>query len=129
MNGKRILREVLIWVPTLLLVAMFLNAGFRKFPENGGWAWAFRNYGYPLWFRYLIGVVEVAAALMLLVPRTAAYGAATIIAVMIGAIGTVLITLDRVPMQGLVTPAICIVVASIVLAMRWSRRQLLHVAA
>jgi uncharacterized membrane protein YccC len=57
-----------------------------------GWSvrrgsWLFSS-DYPIWFRMLIGVLEVAAAARLVWPRTAAFGAAIIILVMLGGMGT-----------------------------------------
>ena len=121
MNWKRLGKEVLIWIPTVLLVAMFLIAGLRKFPESGGWSQMFRAFGYPVWFRLLIGVVETAAALLLVVPRTAAYGAATMVVTMIGAIVTILSGRDS-SLAAIAVPGICLVLALIVGAARWSRR-------
>ncbi|HEV3484729.1 MAG TPA: DoxX family protein, partial [Vicinamibacterales bacterium] len=86
------IKTIVVWLLTLLLAASMLNAGIRKFFENGGWSWAFRNWGYSVEFRLFIGFVETAAALLLLVPRTAAYGAMAVIAVMLGAIGTFAVT-------------------------------------
>ena len=119
MSKKQILRETATWILTLLLCAMFLNAGIRKFFENGGWSWAFRNWGLPVWFRIVIGVVETGAALLLLTPRTAPYGAATIMAVMIGAIGMFAM---HGRMQHSVAAIVSLVVAGIVLALRWRAR-------
>ena len=70
----KIAKEIAVWILTALLVFMFANAGIRKFPENGGWSGMFRQVGFPDWFRILIGVVETAAAVLLLLrapPRTA----------------------------------------------------------
>jgi uncharacterized membrane protein YphA (DoxX/SURF4 family) len=125
MTKKQIAKEIGIWVLTALLVFMFGNAGIRKFPEHGGWAAMFRQVGFADWFRYLIGVVEVAAALLLLVPRTAAYGALAVIAVMIGAIATNVI--NHMP-RGIVAPAVALVVAAIVLTARWRQRVMLRPA-
>ena len=121
MSWKRLGKEVLIWIPTIVPVAMFLIAGLRKFPESGGWSQMFRAFGYPVWFRMLIGVVETAAALLLVVPRTAAYGAATIVVTMIGAIVTILAGANS-SLATITTPGICLVLALIVCAARWSRR-------
>lgn len=119
MDKKRMLREVATWVLTLLLAAMFLNAGIRKLFENGGWSWAFRNWGFPVWFRIAIGVIETGAAVLLLVPRTAPYGAATIIAVMIGAIS---VTASAGRLQHAIPAIVSLVIAGIVLALRWKVR-------
>lgn len=119
MNKKQIAREAATWTLTLLLCAMFLNAGLRKFFENGGWSWAFRNWGLPVWFRIVIGVIETGAAALLLVPRTAPYGAMAIIVVMTGAIAMFAMN-GR--MQHAVPAIASLVVAGIVLALRWKAR-------
>jgi putative oxidoreductase len=116
----KMLKTIVTWVLTLLLAAMFLNAGIRKFFENGGWTWAFNNWGFPVWFRVFTGAVETAAAVLLLIPRTAVYGAAIIIAVMIGAIGTVAVTTAR--MQHTIPAVVSLAVACVVLALRWRAR-------
>jgi len=113
------IRKLATWTLTLLLCAMFLNAGLRKFFENGGWSWAFRNWGLPVWFRIAIGVVETGAAALLLVPRTAPYGAAAIIAVMLGAIGMFAM---HGRMQHAGAAIVSLAVAGIVLALRWRVR-------
>ena len=116
----KIAKEVGLWILTALLVLMFTNAGVRKFFEHGGWTWMFRHVGFPDWFRIVIGVVETAAALLLLLPRTAAYGAIVVIVVMLGALGTIMTA--HMPAHGLIAPAASILVAAVVLAGRWGRR-------
>ncbi len=81
-------RLAAVWIPTLFLVFVFAPQAWNKLSDTGGWAVAFRHWGYPTWFRILIGFVETAAALLLLWPRTAVIGAALIIAVMLGGTGT-----------------------------------------
>jgi putative oxidoreductase len=123
MTKKAIAKEVAVWILTLLLVLMFANAGIRKFPESGGWTRMFRLAGFPDWFRILIGVLEVAAATLLLLPRTAAYGAITAIVIMIGALGTVAKTLHgSFMLKGLMPAAVALIVAAIVLMARWRQR-------
>ena len=122
MQTKRILKEVAIWVLTLLLVLMFGNAGIRKFFENGGWTVFFRRFGFPDWFRYAVGIWETAAAALLIVPRTAAYGALAVIIIMFGAIGTSATKLTGHNMWvGMIPPLVAILLATIVLFVR--RRQ------
>jgi len=116
----RIGLEVLLWALTLMVVMVFLRAGWDKFNDASGWAKAFRFWGYPLWFRILIGVVELGAALLLVWPRTAAYGAVLIIAVMLGGMGTH-IFVEHNPAR--VTSELGqLVFASIILAGRWRSR-------
>ena len=85
---KAVLRKAAVWIPSLFLVYVFAPQVWNKWSETGGWAIAFRHWGYPAWFRITIGVVETAGALMLLWSRTAILGAAMILAVMLGAVGT-----------------------------------------
>ena len=78
----------IVWLMTLMLVFVFGKQGLAKFSETSGWATAFAHWGYPAWFRMLIGVLEVGAAALLIWPRTAPIGAAIIVVVMLGGMGT-----------------------------------------
>jgi putative oxidoreductase len=80
--------EIALWVPTLFLVYVFVPQGLSKFSDTSGWARAFRVWHFPVWFRVLVGIAEVAAAALLLVPRTAPVGAGIIAVVMLGGMGT-----------------------------------------
>ena len=80
--------DLALWVPTLFLVYVFARQGAAKFSDTSGWADAFRFWHFPVWFRILIGVLEVSAAALLLTRRTAAIGAILIVMVMLGAMGT-----------------------------------------
>jgi putative oxidoreductase len=84
----RIAKEVALWVMALFLVYVFTKAGIQKFSDTSGWARAFHAWGYPVWFRVLIGIIEVAAAALLLYRPLAALGALLITFVMLGAMGT-----------------------------------------
>jgi len=92
---KAIAKETIIWLPTLFLAWVFLMQGAAKFSETSGWARAFAHWGYPDWFRWTIGFAELLAAAMLLWRRTAALGAAIIIILMLGGIGTHVAAGDR----------------------------------
>jgi putative oxidoreductase len=85
---RRRVLELLLWLPALFLVYVFVRQGLGKFDPHGGWARAFAVWHFPVWFRIAVGVAEIAGALLLLVPRTAFYGAALIAAIMIGAMLT-----------------------------------------
>jgi putative oxidoreductase len=103
------------WLPAILLVLIFARQGWAKFNDTSGWAVAFRHWGYPDWFRATIGVLELAAVLLLLLGRTAAFGALVIIAVMLGAWGTHLVFDGGRHMTSEIVP---LVLASIVLIVR-----------
>ena len=109
------------WIPALLLVLIFAPQGFAKFSESSGWASAFRVWGYPVWFRVTIGIVELLAVALLLWGRAAAVGAVLIICVMLGAMGTHLALENGRHMTSEIVP---LTLATIVLILR--RKQLAH---
>ena len=84
----RMAKEVALWAICLFLAYVFLKAGGQKFSDSSGWARAFHIWGFPVWFRILVGVTEVAAALLLLYTRTAGLGAILIAVVMLGGMAT-----------------------------------------
>lgn len=81
-------RSIAAWIAAILLTLIFVPAGWQKFSDHSGWAIAFRHWGYPIWFRVLIGVLELGAVVLLLSGRWAVVGAAVIIVVMLGGMGT-----------------------------------------
>jgi len=119
-RAARIGLEVALWALTAMLVMVFARAGMAKFDSASGWSKAFAHWAYPVWFRVLIGLLEVAAAALLLWPRTAAYGAILIIAVMLGGMGTHVFIEQR---PARVTSELTqLLFASVVLAGRWPSR-------
>jgi len=114
-----VLKTIGKWIPALLLVLIFIPAGWDKFNDAGGWARAFRIWGYPDWFRILVGVLEVGGALLLLYGRTAAVGALIILVVMLGGSATHIILENGRHVTSEVVP---ITLSSIVLIVR--RREL-----
>jgi uncharacterized membrane protein YphA (DoxX/SURF4 family) len=108
-------RIIGMWIPAILLVLIFAKQGWSKFDDTSGWARAFRHWGYPDWFRITIGVMELTAVVLLLLGRTAAFGAILIIIVMLGAWATHLIFDGGRNMTSEVVP---LVLATIVLVVR-----------
>jgi putative oxidoreductase len=84
----RIAKVVGMWIPAILLILIFAPQGWSKFDDASGWARAFRHWGYPDWFRVTIGVLELSAVTLLILGRTAAFGALIIIVVMSGGMAT-----------------------------------------
>ncbi len=68
-------------IPGLVL----LFGGLSKFTEAAQWEADFASWGYPVSMVPVLGVVEVLAAVAILVPRSRFYGAAAIIVIMLGA--------------------------------------------
>ena len=80
-------KAVALRVAAALLGCLFVLSGAMKFVIPDA-AEQFARYGYPDWFRVLIGVVEVGGGLLLLVPRTTFYAAAALAVIMVGAVFT-----------------------------------------
>jgi putative oxidoreductase len=87
-NRRQIAIDVVLWVFALFLAWVFIRQGTSKFSNTSGWARAFHVWHFPVWFRLMIGVIETAAALLILTRRTALLGALLIILVMLGAMAT-----------------------------------------
>jgi uncharacterized membrane protein YphA (DoxX/SURF4 family) len=88
MSTSHRLRFVAAWLVSLYFTQLFLRMGWGKFGNDGFWTTAFAAWGYPAWFRILVGAVEVTAGVALLVPATASYGAIALAVVMMGAWST-----------------------------------------
>jgi putative oxidoreductase len=76
--------RIALWICQAALALMFLLAGAGKF-TSPMWVRMFARWGYPDHFHLVVGAVEVAAGLALLVPRLAAPASIALIVVMIGA--------------------------------------------
>jgi uncharacterized membrane protein YphA (DoxX/SURF4 family) len=76
--------QILSWLLQVLLSAMFLFVAYQKFAGRM-WPRMFAHWGYPENSHLIVGAVEAAAAIGLLVPRTAALSAGVLLAVMAGA--------------------------------------------
>jgi uncharacterized membrane protein YphA (DoxX/SURF4 family) len=76
---------VVAWILSALLALAFLASGIPKLLTVPVWAQKFTHWGYPGWFLLAIGTLEIAGAILLLIPRWTRYGALVLAAVMIGA--------------------------------------------
>jgi putative oxidoreductase len=72
----------------LLLALVFFASGAAKLAGLEFEIAAFEGWGYPLWFMYAVGLVEVIGAVLLVLRHTSALAAAGLAAFMIGAVGT-----------------------------------------
>jgi len=80
------MRKIIGWILSILLAVLFLLSAGAKLTSQAVEVSTFASVGYPLWFMTLIGVLEVIAALAILVPRTVIWGAALMMCIMVGAI-------------------------------------------
>jgi putative oxidoreductase len=88
MTKGRIVKEVLLWIIALFLALVCLRSGLLKVTGNIFWVRDFHRWGYPDWFRIVVGVAELVSMALLLVPGFAVYGASVFSVVMLGAIYT-----------------------------------------
>ena len=70
-------RTITLWVLQILAAAAFLGAGSAKLAGVREMVDTFTKVGLGQWFRYLTGLLEVAGAIGLFVPRLAFYAAAS----------------------------------------------------
>src|SRR5262245_46750268 len=85
-------RTLTLWLVTGALSLLYLETGIPKLVGIGPAVGGFRQLGFPDHFRVLIGALEVAGALGLLVPRLATWAAGGLGLLMLGAVGTHLAT-------------------------------------
>jgi putative oxidoreductase len=77
-----------LWVLTALTAAMMAFAGTPKVMGNPMAVEGFAKMGFPSWFLPLIGILEIAGAIGLLIPRLSGLAALGLSFIMVGAVGT-----------------------------------------
>jgi hypothetical protein len=80
--------HILSWVLQLTVAGILLQTLFFKFTGAEESVYIFSTLGAEPWGRIGSGVVELAAAVLLLVPATVSFGALLTIGLMVGAIGS-----------------------------------------
>ena len=76
-------RTISAWILVAVLAALFIMAALGKL--TGKSLPMFAGWGYPVWFAYTIGVLEILSAIGLLIPRTTTYAIFGLTAIMLGA--------------------------------------------
>ena len=75
--------NVVVWILQILLAVQFVYNGYLLFTDQ--FVAKFDDIGFGQWFRYLTGVLEIGAALGLLVPRVCGIAALGLAGIMGGA--------------------------------------------
>jgi uncharacterized membrane protein YphA (DoxX/SURF4 family) len=101
-NRLSVARNVGLWVLQVLLAAAFVMAGFAKLSGQPAMVEEFEQIGLGQWFRYLTGGIEVASAVLLVIPRCTPVGAALLVCTMSGAVLTHLLKIGGSPVPALV---------------------------
>lgn len=80
------LKTAISWTLRIVAAVLLLQTLFFKFTGAEESIYIFSKLGVEPWGRILTGILELIAALLLLVPRTSAYGAMISTAIMTGAV-------------------------------------------
>lgn len=70
------------------LITVYFDHGVDKFDPDGFWAGPFERWGYPVWLRWTVGVLESAGSVMLVIPWLATWGGIATGIAMTGALYT-----------------------------------------
>ena len=119
MSGRPV--TVVLWLVTAWEVLTMGVAGLSKFGNADFWTSSFVAWGYPPWMSSVIGALEIAGALALLVPVAAIGGAGLLVAIMAVALVTVLTQPNTL---GWAAPVMHLVLLSFIVWVRLARRRL-----
>jgi uncharacterized membrane protein YphA (DoxX/SURF4 family) len=108
--------NVVLWALQIAAAGMFLMVGFLKLSGNPQLVGLFEAIGIGQWFRYLTGTLEVAGAILLLIPRIIGLGALMLAGVMVGAVVTHVFIVGGNPLMAIILLVVTSVIA-------WGRRQ------
>ena len=106
--GQKKGKMIALWVLRVVVGLAFLAAGGSKLAGAPAMVAMFAKIGFGQWFRILTGLLEVAGAIGLFVPRFAIYGMLAV--VMVGAVGFHLTRLGGNP----VPPIVLLLLASLI---------------
>ncbi|WP_112265483.1 DoxX family protein [Lentzea terrae] len=75
--------NVVVWILQILLAVQFVRNGWALFGDD--FVKKFDDIGFGQWFRYFTGVLEIAAAIGLVIPRICGLAALALAGIMTGA--------------------------------------------
>jgi putative oxidoreductase len=113
--------DVALWVLQVLLALQFVMAGFLKVSGDPAMVDMFATIGIGQWFRYVVGALELASAVGVLIPRLSGLAALGLVCLMAGATLTNLFILGASPL----VPIVQLVVSALVAWGRWPRTRVL----
>ena len=112
----RTVKIVAVWALQIVVGLLFLMLGIMKF-RDPSWVRNFARWGYPNGFYLVIGVLEAAGGVAVLVPPLASYGALLLMAIMTGAAITHLVHGET---QRLMVPVVYLLLCG---GVAWLRRR------
>jgi uncharacterized membrane protein YphA (DoxX/SURF4 family) len=95
--GRARATSVALWVLQAVLAFQFAGGGFVKLTGSPEMLRLFADVGAGQWLRYLVGALEVAGAVGLLIPRLSGLAALGLAGLMVGATATNLFVLGESP--------------------------------
>jgi putative oxidoreductase len=112
--------NIVLWILQVLVAGLFLMTGSLALAGAAPVVESFGKIGLGQWFRYFTGGVEALSAVLLLIPRVTAIGAALLACTMVGAIITHIFLIGG-------NPAAAILLLLITVLIAWKRRPLLPI--
>jgi uncharacterized membrane protein YphA (DoxX/SURF4 family) len=106
-----------VWVLQALLALEFVMAGLAKVFGDPAMVEMFATIGIGQWFRYVVGMLELAGAVGVLIPRLSGLAALGLVGLMAGATLTNVLVLGTSPLL----PIVLLVVSAVVAWGRWPR--------
>ena len=109
-TGQKKGKMIVLWVLRVVVGLALLAAGGSKLAGAPAMVAMFAKIGFGQWFRILTGLLEVAGAIGLFVPRFAVYAPSMLAVVMVGAIGFHLTRLGGNPVPPIVLLLLAILI-------------------
>lgn len=81
------INTIIYWIARLVAAAIMLQTLYFKFSGSAESVYIFSTIGMEPWGRIAVGIFELIAALLLILPSTAWLGAGLALGLMVGAIG------------------------------------------
>ncbi|MET9626840.1 DoxX family protein [Lentzea sp. NPDC006480] len=85
--------NIVVWILQIVLAVQFVLNGYALFTDQ--FVAKFDDIGFGQWFRYFTGVLEIAAAIGLVIPRICGIAALALAGIMGGALLTELFLVDK----------------------------------
>jgi len=105
-----------LWVVQILGAILFFLAGFAKLSGDEQMIQTVAATGIGQWLRYVMGLIEFASAILLLIPALSGIGALLVVPIMIGAIVTHVLIIGG-------SPALPIGLLAIASVVAWGRKE------
>jgi putative oxidoreductase len=109
--------SIAVWVLQALLALEFVMAGLAKVFGDPAMVEMFATIGIGQWFRYVVGMLELAGAVGVLIPRLSGLAALGLTGLMAGATLTNVLVLGTSPLL----PIVLLMVSAVVAWGRWPR--------